>query len=213
MDILNEESLETFSSYYPKLVKAVKINKECGIPTFDPQTGAQMYHRYKIPKLNPEDDYIGIERFIFQGQGYENVFSGFNSPLADAAFSKIRSLQPVPPIRYVATFEAPDFCLVNPFRQSHTDFTLVMQRKTKLNEIPNGLQEYFLRLYTLDCKLALYNEFPNARDSGTINGVEVNTSLADYSNAESDRVQLLDVFEEDFQTNPDRFEAIFDQIS
>jgi hypothetical protein len=78
-------------------------------------------------------------------------------------------------------------------------------------EIPMGLQEYFMRLFTYDCKLAIYNEFPSARDSGTINGIEVNTSISDFNSASSDREALLEIFEGDYYTNPDRFAALVSQ--
>lgn len=211
IDILNEESLETFSSYYPKLVKGIKITLADAIPTIDPINHVQEYHRYKIPKLNPEDEYIGIEQALFNGQGYDQCMLGFNPPLADAAFSKIRSLMPIPQVRWTASFIAPDFCEVTPYRRNHVDFVLILQRRTRLEEIANGLQEYFLRLFTLDVKLALYNEFPSARESGTINGIEVNTTISDFNSAQSDRDSLLEIFEGDFQTNPERFQAITEQ--
>jgi hypothetical protein len=211
IDILNEETLDTFSSYYPKLVKGIKITREHAIPTYDPQNHLQQYHRYKIPKYSPDIEYIGIERTIFQDQGYGDALIGFNSIMADAVFSKVSSLMPYPVISYTAAFEAPDFCLVSPYRSGHSDFALIMQRKIKLAEIPMGLQEYFMRLYTLDCKLAIYNEFPAARDSGTINGVEVNTSISDFNNAQADRESLLDIFEEDYYKNPERFDTLLAQ--
>ena len=212
LDVLNEETLETFSSYYPKIVRGIRITAANAIPTYDPINGVEEFHRYIIPKLNIEDTYLAIEQFIFPGQGYEQVMTGFNNPMVDAAFAKVRNLQPIPPVKYTCSFESPHFCLVSPYRRNHTDFVLNMQRKVRLNEIPNGLEEYFLRLFVLDCKLALYNEFPSARDSGVINGIEVNTNLSDFSSAQSDREQLIDsVFEEDYYKNPERYGAFFDQ--
>ena len=211
IDVLNEETLETFSSYYPKLVKGIRITESMGMKTYDPQTGQERIEIYQIPKLNPEDEYIGIEQFLFPGQGYEQAFSGYNQPLVDAAFGKIQSLQPIPAIRWTCSFEEPNFCRVTPYRTNHVDFTLIMQRKLRLNEIPNGIQEYFLRLFVLDCKIALYNEYPSARESGVINGIEVNANLADFQSAERDRESLLDIFEEDYQKNPERFAGFLDQ--
>jgi hypothetical protein len=210
INILYEETIDTFSTYYPKLVKGIKITKENAIPTYDPINHMQQFHRYKIPKYS-DIEYIGIEQCIMQDQGYDNVFTGLNPPLADAAFNKIRSLMPYPVISYTTTFEAPDFCIVNPYRANHMDFVLIMQRKVRLEEVSMGLQEYFIRLYAFDCKLAIYNEFPSARESGTINGIEVNTNISDFSNASSDREALLDVFEGDYYTNPERFSAMFSQ--
>jgi hypothetical protein len=211
IDILDEETLNTFSTYYPKLVKGVKITSACAIPTYDAENNLQRFHRYRIPKYSPDIEYIGIEQTIFQDQGFENAFVGLNPPLADAVFGKIRSLLPYPVISYTASFEEPDFCLVNPYRSNHLDFVLIMQRKIKLQEISMGLQEYFTRLFTYDCKLAIYNEFPAARDSGIINGVEVNTNIQDFNSASSDRESLLEIFESDYQTNPERFSALLSQ--
>jgi hypothetical protein len=211
IDILNEETIDTFSAYYPKLVRGVKITQACAIPTYDAENRIQGFHRYKIPRYSQDIEYIGIEQCIMQDQGFENVFTGLNPPLADAAFNKIRSILPFPVVTYTTTFEEPDFCLVTPYRSNHIDFVLVMQRKIKLQEVSIGLQEYFTRLFTFDCKLAIYNEFPGARDTGTINGIEVNTSISDFNNATSDREALLEIFEADYYTNPERFSAMFSQ--
>jgi hypothetical protein len=211
VDVLNEETIDTFSSYYPKLIKGIKITRACAIPAYDPANNIQQFHRYKIPRYSQDIEYIGIERAIMQDQGFSGSYSGLSSIFAEAAFSKVHSLMPASPVSYTTTFEAPDFCIVTPYRQNHADFVLIMQRKIRLTEIPMGLQEYFTRLFALDCKLAIYNEFPAARDSGTINGVEVNTSISDFNNALSDRESLLDVFENDYYKNPERFDSMLSQ--
>ena len=209
LEILNEETLVTWSSYYPKLIKGIKITEACAIPTFDPINNVQEYHTYTIPKLNPGDEYIGIEKYIFMGQHYGTIYAGFNGPLADAALSKVRSLQPIPDVKWSATFEAPNFVHVFPYRRNHQDFVLVMQRKIRLTEIDFGLQEYFKRLFVLDVKAAIYNDFPAARETGVLNGVEVNTTISDFSNAESDRNTLLETFDDDYYKNPDRFDTFY----
>jgi hypothetical protein len=211
IDILHEETLDTFSTYYPKLVKGIKITQNYAIPTYDPVNHMQRFQRYKIPKYDQDIEYIGIEQTIMQDQGFENTFTSITPPLVDAAFGKIRSLLPTTVISYTTTFEEPDFCVVSPYRNNHIDFVLIMQRKTRLSEVGMGLQEYFMRLFAYDCKLAIYNEFPAARESGTINGVEVNTSISDFNSASSDRESLLEVFEGDYYTNPDRFASMFNQ--
>lgn len=209
LETLYEDTLEAFSSFYPKLIKGVKITQANAIPTKDPINGGIQFHRYKIPKLNPEDEYIGIEQYHFPGQHMQSgILSGFGGALVEGVFDKVHSLQPIPQVRYSATFEAPDYCLVHPYRTTHTDFVLVMQRMCRLSEIPFGLQELFIRLFICDCKIAIYTEFPSARETGTINGVEVNTNIADFANATSERQEILDQMNEDFITNPERFEAL-----
>lgn len=211
IDILSEETLVTWSTYYPKLIRGVKITQSCAIPTFDPINNTQEYHKYIIPKLNPEDEYIGIEKYYFNGQGYDQVYAGFNGPLADAAISKVRSILPIPSVRWSCEFEAPNFCDVYPYRRNHQDFVLVMQRKVRLSEIPSGLHDIFKKLFVLDVKDAIYNEFPAARESGVLNGVEINTNISDFSNAASDREAILEKLDDDWYKNPDRFETMLAQ--
>ena len=211
IDILNEETLVTWSTYYPKLIRGVKITQSCAIPTYDPINNVQEYHKYVIPKLNFEDEYINIEKWFFNGQGMSQIYAGFNGPLADAAISKVRSILPIPDVKWRCEFEAPNFCYVYPHRRTHQDFVLIMQRKVRLSEIPSGLHEYFKKLFVLDVKDAIYNEFPAARESGVLNGVEINTNISDFSNASSDRDSLLEVLNDDWYKSPDRFETMLSQ--
>lgn len=210
-EILDEESLVTFSQYYPKIIRGICIDSSCAIPTYDPKTGITQYHRYKIPKLNPNDEYIDIETYYFSGDGWVNTFGSMYPNITQAAFNKVVSVMAMPLQSYTCSFESPYYALVYPYRTTHIDFTLSMQRKIRLEEIPNGMQEYFIRLFTLDCKAAIYNDNPAARESGTINGVDIGSAISDWGNTEGDRDSLLEMFSEDFQTNPERFDAIFAQ--
>jgi hypothetical protein len=211
INILHTRTLYLWSSYYPKLIKGIKITQSCAIPTIDPGTGQQNYHRYIIPKYNPEDEYIGIEKYIFNGQGWGNVYTGFRSPLADAAFAKVRSLQNIPEVRWRAEFEAPNFCEVYPYRQNHVDFSLIMQRMTRLNEIAFGYHESFIQLFVADVKYAIYREFPAARETGVLNGVEINTDINEFSSAKDERKEIMSELKDDYILDPSRFETILSQ--
>lgn len=212
IDILHTKTLYLWSSFYPKLVKGIKITQACAIPTIDPSTGLQNFHRYRIPVYNPTDEYIGIEKYIFNGQGFDQVYTGFRSPMADAALSKVRSLQPIPTVRWRAEFEAPNFCEVYPYRQNHIDFALIMQRMTRLSEIPFGYHETFIKLFIIDVKDAIYHEFPSLHENGTLNGVDINTDISSFSNAESDRENLIrEDLNNDWYLDPSRFETMLSQ--
>lgn len=208
IDILNSTTLVLYSTYFPKLIRGVRITRDCAIPTIDPKTGMTNYYRYKIPKFDPNDEYIGIERWIFNGQGYEQTAAGMGGIAADAVYSKIRSMLPIPPVRWRATFEAPDFCEVFPYRTAHDDFVLVMQRLVRLTEIPSGLWESVKKLFICDVKLAIYNEFPAARNSGVLNGVEIDTNISEFSGEESKRDEIIEIFNREWARNPDRFESL-----
>lgn len=212
LNILRTKTLYLWSSYYPKLVKGIKITQSCGIPTIDPSTGMQNFHRYIIPKFNPEDEYIGIEKYTFNGQGFNQVYTGFRSPMADAALAKVRALQPIPEVRWSCEFEAPNFCEVYPYRQNHIDFTLIMQRMIRLGEIPFGYHETFIKLFIVDIKDAIYHEFPAARKSGVLNGVEIDTDIESWGDMESTRESIIkDELDDDWCLDPSRFETMLSQ--
>lgn len=212
INILNIKTKYLWSQYYPKLVKGIKITQACAIPTFDPANNIQEFHRYIIPKYNMEDEYIGIEKFYFNGQGYDQVYSGFNSPMADAAMAKIRSLQPIPTVRWRCEFEAPNFCEVYPYRRNHLDFVLTMQRLIRLPEIQMGYHEHFINLFIADVKKAIYKEFPAARESGVLNGVEINADISNFdSEGDSERKEVISELKEDYFLDPSRFESFLSQ--
>lgn len=211
MDILNEETLITYSTYYPYQIKGVCMRKEYGMPSVHPQTGQRAMYRYHIPKDSPDDVFIGIEWSYFPGNNNEgSTFSGLNPILTDAMYQKVRSYLPIPPIRYIAKFEPPDICVLDPIPMSHTDFTLIVNRVRKLHEIPLTMREYFMKLFVYDVKDAIYNEIKSARDSGVYNGIEVNSYISDYSSAASDRDTLLELFESDYALSPARIATIFE---
>jgi len=206
IDILEEESLITFSTYYPFQVTGVAIRKEDGIPSLHPQTGQEAIYKYRIPKETPTDEYIGIEWSYFPGNHNEGgTFSGLNPILTDAMYQNLRSYLPIPPLRFVAKFEPPDLCVVEPPPLVHVEFTLIMNRVRRLHEIPLNFKEIFLKLYTFDVKDAIYNEIKSARDSGTYNGIEINTYISDFSTAASDRDTLLELLEEKYAFEPSRY--------
>lgn len=211
LNILHTKTLYLWSSFYPKLVKGVKITAACAIPTIDPATGMQNFHRYCIPRYSNEDEYIGIEKYIFNGQGFNQVYTGFRSPMADAALKKIQSLQPIPEVRYRCEFEAPNFCEVYPYRQNHIDFVLIMQRMTRMGEIPFGYHEAFINLFVTDVKAAIYHEFPAARKSGVLNGVDIDTDIESFSDAENERKTIMSDLNDDYYLDPSRFETMLSQ--
>lgn len=211
INILKTRTLYLWSSYYPSLVKNIKITQNCAVPTLDPINGIQEYHKYIIPKINAEDEYLGIESYLFPGQNYDQIYSGFGSVMADAALSKIRSLQTTPAVIYRAEFEAPNFCEVYPYRRNHIDFSLTMQRMKRLSEIAFGYHDIFINLFVADVKDAIYHEFPAARENGVLNGVEINTDISNFSSAEGDRKDIIDELKNDYYLDPSRFETMLSQ--
>jgi hypothetical protein len=210
INIVEDETLITWSIYYPKIIRGVIITVKNGIRTKHPQSGLEVMYKYKIPKDDPSHEYINIEQFFYPGNNVYNQASS-TLPMMNAVQQMVLKAMPSAQffntVRFSVRFEPPDICYVDPIPFSHVDFSLNMQRKCKLWEVPLYYRELFLNLCICDIKLALYNKFKNLRDGQTFQGVEIQTSISDFNDAKSERKELLDLFRKDFFKNPDRFSA------
>lgn len=205
IDILNEKTILQFSILYPYIVRGVLITEAHAIPSRHPQTNVLATYKYKIPNETPDLGIIGIENFYFPQNFGNDRYTGLAPLASDTMIGKFRSYLPTPQIRRSARFEPPDIAVVDPIPITHQDFTLDIQRVRRLNEFPLYYYEYIEELFTLDVKWAIYNKYKNARDNVTIGGVEVQTFISEYSDARSDRKDLMDRFNKDYYKNPERF--------
>lgn len=216
LDIVEMESLITWSIYYPKIIRGILITRANGIRTKHPQTGREAMYKYKIPKESPDDEFIGIEQFFYPGNNPYNQSSS-TLPLMNAVQQMALNLLPSAgyfnTIRFTVRFEQPDIAYIDPIPMAHMDFTLNMQRKCKLWEVPLYYRELFLSLCILDIKIALFSKFKNLRDGQTFQGVEIQTSISDFSDAKSERKDLLDTFRKDFFRDPTRFSNLMEFVN
>jgi hypothetical protein len=172
-----------------------------------PQTGQIAYYKYQIPSETPDLPFIGIEYFYFPGNNLADRYSGIAPGPVDAMMGKLRSMMPTPDIRYSVLFEPPNIAVVDPIPATHRDFTLDMQRVRQLHEFPLTYHEYLTNLFIYDTKLAIYNQYKNARDSAVLGGIEIQTYISDYADAKGDRDSLLEKFDADYLKNPERFRS------
>jgi len=205
IDILNEDTLLRFSLNYPFIVKGIMMQVSDAIPSRHPQKGTIATYKYKIPNEMPDMPFIGIENFYFPGNFMKDIYTGGAPFATDAMMGAIRSYIPNPQIRRTAIFEPPDIAVVDPIPMQHIPFSLDMQRVRKLNEFPLYYYDMIVTLFLLDIKWAIYNKFKNARDSATLGGVEVNTFISEYSNANDERNTFLEKIDKDYFKNPERY--------
>ena len=87
-----------------------------------------------------------------------------------------------------------------------------MQRLIRLPEIQMGYHETFINLFIADVKKAIYKEFPAARESGVLNGVEINADISNFdSEGDSERKEVISEIKEDYFLDPSRFESFLSQ--
>ena len=82
-----------------------------------------------------------------------------------------------------------------------------MQAQRTLDTVPRNMKSLFLNLFVADVKIALYNRYKHEGGSQTYGGIEIDMKIDDYSSADSERKEIIDIMEKDWMLNPERFEV------
>lgn len=212
-EVLEDETLDVFSEYYPELVN-VRITKDDAIPYTDFNGKYYPYMYYKIPNQIPVNGINGARKYVWRdienyyicGNDNSDIYSGGNWVL-NQFYLSARATMPHTRSYYQITFNEPDILKIDPPLQVHRNFEVVMQAKRALDTVPRNMKSLFLNLYVCDMKIALYNRFKHETGTQTYGGVEVDMKIDDFSNAESDRQAIIEIMEKDWFKNPERFEA------
>lgn len=220
LEIIKRKTLLTWSTFFPKIVRGIKITADCGIPVQHPQTKAiTRTYMYKVPKENPDDEYINYEFVYHPGNLVLNQASS-NLPIMNNLLNLVSSSLPnnqyFGKIRYSFGFIPPDIITVKPILMSHMDFSVNMQRVCRLREIPIYYKDPFIELCLCDVAGALYNKFKHIKDGQTYQGLEIKTeNISDLKDIADQRKEKLEEFRKNFYKDPERFEALmeFDQFN
>lgn len=212
-EVLEDETLNTYSEYYPELV-SIRITNDDAIPYTDYNGKFYPFMYYRIPKVLPNSgiyrsrkyEWRDIENYHLSGNDSSDVYSGGNFML-NQFYLTARSAMPHTRSYYQVTFQEPDILKVDPPLQIHRNFEVVMQAKRTLDTVLNNMRTLFMQLFVYDMKIALYNRFKHEGGSQTYGGIEIDMKIDDFSNAESDRQTLIEIFDKDWYKNPERFEA------
>lgn len=213
-EVLQDETLLTFSDYYPLLVD-ITITKDCAIP-YTSYSGINFnYMKYKLPELsdfrplaqNEIFEWRDIENYYITGNDSSDVYSGGNF-LMNQFFISARSTMPHTRSYFEVTFEEPNILILNPPQQTHRNFTVRMQSKRTLSTVLKNMQSIFMNLFVADMKIALYNKYQHETGNQIYGGIEIETKIENFADAVGDREKIIDIFEGDWMKNPERFEVI-----
>lgn len=213
--VVEKKSLVTWSIYFPKIVRGIMIKQENALTVKHPQTGVICRsYMYKVPKFNPEDEYISYEQVFYPGNLVLNQASS-NLPvmnnLLGAISDNLPNSQYYGVVRYSFSFTPPDIIAIDPIPMSHLDFSVNMQRKLRLSEVPVYYRDEFMQLCVADCKYALYNKFKHLKNGTTYQGVEINTDLlTDLQSGKDERKELLEEFKKNYWKDPSRYAAFME---
>lgn len=216
-DILHNKTLLYWSTMFPKIVKGILIKQEHGVPMKHPQTGVLCTSgMYKIPKFNPNDEYINYEQVFYPGNLVMNQASS-NLPTMNGMLEQVSSLLPnsefFGKVRYSFSFMAPDFLTIDPIPMKHLDFSINMQRMVRLNEVPVYYFEDFKNLFLADVKMSLYKKYlPIAKSNNPVyQGLEITTEIiADLNEGKDERKELIEKFEKNYWRDPSRYGSLLE---
>lgn len=206
MNIIHNESLMTYSSYYPMVLEGIPLSKENAIPEINPVTGKRAIFRYKIPNRNPTlYTYIGIYDYYCPGNDVHGIYqhkggqANFNTV---TMIDQLMSLVPHVNNFYTVKFEFPDMVTVNPVPPENFKFVVSVNYKRNLSQIDFGHFEMFKNLVVADTKIAIYNLLPNLQNSGNFGGIEIETIISKWDSAKEDRNNVIEKMEADWFKDP-----------
>jgi len=209
-EILEEETLPTWSMYYKKLIKGISVRRQHMLPVEDDRGMVSTNTKYILPLCDGEKPYLQIAQVMhpynYIGPG---IYTGVSPGLVDSLVAKVTSSIQMVNVRYSFTFEAPNIIVMNPAPRTHMDFTVNMYQMLGLDEIPNGYSSHVKKLYECDCKIALYYKFFNVADGGSYGGVELKDYVGDFKDYESTRDELIEELEADWYKDPTVFAEFF----
>lgn len=202
LDIIQDITLPTFSLFYPNYIRGILITEKDAIRSYNPTTRKTGIFKYKIPNFDQKVEILDIADFYHPFNDRSSSLLTYlpytaGNMVSSLAATKVLSAVPHVNSVYTVTFEPPDIVVIQPVPDRHVDFTIDIKVVRQLNQIMPTYRDDFMKLALLDVKIALYNKYINARNSGSYGGIEIESGLDEFSDAQGDRESLLDIFRED----------------
>ena len=205
-DIIVDDTLYTFSSFYPKVYVLPANLNQLRVPNARESTTDAVSDIYELPNLSPltEGNSIhSIAKIIpFNSMGYESAsyayetIDAFQALAISQGIANLSSLIE-PPMTY-QFLGGRRFRLNNgTYYRAHVIIYLEMNYNKELYDIPPGLRISFAQLAELDFRRTIYNNLKYWNELRTA-AAEYNLRIEDWQNAEDQRDELLDHWTETF---------------
>ena len=201
MSIVFEETLYTFSAYYPYFVE-INVN---GNTDMVPGTEGGVYYLHMSEQVGDELEILGVSKFLRQDGYYTTELYPV---YRESDFLELYNANEMTGLTTVPdTYRFIEPNKIEIFPKSRTNWTFLAQLKCihprHLGTIPLGLREYFYKLATLDVKIALFHAMKNYAQLQTPYG-SIDMKIEDYQDAIQEREQLLDKLREQFWKEANR---------
>lgn len=205
-DIIMDDTMETFASFYPKIYVLPANLNQLRVPQARESTTEAVSDIYELPNLSPltEGNHIyGIARIIpFNAMGYESATYAYESIDAFQALGIAQGIANLSSlIEPSMTFEyigGRRFRLNNgTYYRDHVIVYVEMSYNPELYDIPPGMRVSFSALAELDFRRTMFNNLKYWNDLKSA-AAEFNLRIDDWQNAEDKREELLEQWRESF---------------
>lgn len=205
-DIIVDDTLMTYSSYYPKeYVLPANLN-QLRVPNARESTTDAVSDIYELPNLYPLTEgatIMGIAKIVpFNAMGYESATYAYETIDAFQALAISQGIANLssmiePPLLYEYT-GGRRFRLNNgTYYRSHVIIYVEMSYSPELFDIPSAKRIAFSQLAELDFRRTIYNNLKYWNELRSA-AAEFNLRIDDWQDAESLRNDLLDSWNETF---------------
>lgn len=208
MDVIQLKSLKTFSVFYPQ-VKLISVDLAKDLQTIKSEYTES---RYVLPDVYPGREILYIRRIEPKSKLLGN---GFISPTFDGSIETYNMLMmtqananlasvAAPPITF--KFEPPNIMYLYNMATAYgmIDIELAFEHAENLSTIPQTAWESFYELTLLDVKRFLYNTMKHYTELQTAYG-NINLRIDEWSNAESDRKELIEKWRDVYHLEAEQF--------
>jgi hypothetical protein len=205
-DIIVDDTLDTFSSYYPKIYVLPANLNQLRVPNARESTTDAVSDIYELPNLSPltEGNKIhSIAKIVpFNAMGYESATYAYETIDAFQALGISQGVANLasliePPM----TFEylgGRRFRLRNgTYYRSHVIIYVEMSYHPELYDIPPGYRVAFAGLAELDFRRTMYSNLKYWNELRSA-AAEYNLRIDDWQNAEEERNGMLNEWDQNF---------------
>lgn len=213
-EVLYDEVLPNFSDWYPLLCD-IKITKDDAIPYKDYNGRIYNFGSYRIPEqfdmpgLDSREKFRwrDIEDYQIATNDNSDVYTGGNF-MMNHLFLSSRAQVPHTRSYYIINFREPNMLVVEPPMQVHRNFVVTMQADRTLSTIPRNMRTWFFKYFVAKMKYAIYVKYKYEEGSQTYAGIDIETKIEDFKDAESEIKEIEEEFDKDYMKNPERFSVI-----
>lgn len=205
-DIILDDTLLTFSTYYPRVLSVPANLNELRIDNDKQNTVADMSNIYKLPPIVTDASdriIIGIESIHpYNDMRYQSVPSAYEtieSFQALAISQTVGDLASVMEPPFLPEFLPPDRFRVNngTYYKDQIIINVELSFSKELYDIPITLRQAFYKLALLDAKRYFWNQMKYYKEFQTAIA-SFNLQIDDWADAESKREDLLEQWDQQF---------------